>query len=787
MLSDITVLEFGARVSTGYCGKLLRDAGACVVKVEPPTGDPRRAAEPAYAAFLHGGKLSIALPPGPDRAAAVARLADHADLIVCDDDDTELLGLILASRAERPGLLVVVISDYGLDGPAAGTPATDFTLQAEGGISLLHPTGHRPPVAAGTELSELSGGAAAAMGAVTALVYADAGATLAWTADGAAPAADADTSRFEAVIALLQYPWLYGQIPGHNPYPLPQNAVPGLELARDGWVCAVAVTPPQWTDFKRMAGIAELDEARFDTLSSRIDNAAETTALIRRFTMQHTVDELVEMGAEYRVPITPVGTPLSLPTLTPYAHRGAYVETSEAVTQPRSPFRYHGFSGAPAPLSPVGKHDGPPPGQRRRPDRPVLTPPGDPARPLAGLRVLEIGSFQAGPIVGMNLAALGADVVKIEAVNRPDMIRFTSNLTVPRNWERAAGFLAPNLGKRDLTADFTQPEGLQMVRALIARSDVVIENFLPRVLDDRELDYESVAALRPGVLMLRLPAWGLNGPWRDRPGFTYSVNATSGLSDLTGYPDGDPLLTGTIIDPLAAMHSTMILLAAIRQRRLTGEGGLIEVPLCDVAAQLTARNVVTASSTGVEPMRSGNHSANSSPQGIYRCADGTWLAISVADDRQWAGLAGLDITAEWAGDDRFAAVAGRVEHRFELDERLTAVCATHDAASLAARLRRAGVPAAVPGVGLDLADHPQLVARGRIFEIDHAVIGRVKYVGVPIRYAAAPAAGTPSGPPLFGEHNAEILTELGYSTEAIRELTAAGLIGDAPFGTPRDG
>ena len=560
-----------------------------------------------------------------------------------------------------------------------------------GRISLLHPTGHRPPVAAGTELSELSGGVAAAMGAVTALVYADAGVTPAGTADGAAPAADADISRFEAVIALLQYPRLYGQVPGHNPYPLPQNAVPGLELARDGWVCAVAVTPPQWTDFKRMAGIAELEDARFDTLSGRIDNAAETTALIRRFTMQHTVDELVEMGAEYRVPITPVGTPLSLPTLTPYAHRGACVETSEAVTQPRSPFRYHGFSGAPAPLSPVGKHDGPPLGQRRRPDRPVLTSPGDQAKPLTGLRVLEIGSFQAGPIVGMNLAALGADVIKIEAVNRPDMIRFTSNLTVPRNWERAAGFLGPNLGKRDLTADFTQPEGLQMVRALIARSDVVIENFLPRVLDDRKLDYESVASLRPDVLMLRLPAWGLNGPWRNRPGFTYSVNATSGLSDLTGYPDGDPLLTGTIIDPLAAMHSTMILLGAIRRRQLTGEGGLIEVPLCDVAAQLTARAVVTASSTGVEPVRSGNHSASRSPQGIYRCTDGTWLAISVADDRQWAGLAALDITAEWAGDDRFADLAGRVEHRFELDERLTAVCATHDAADLAARLRRAGV------------------------------------------------------------------------------------------------
>jgi crotonobetainyl-CoA:carnitine CoA-transferase CaiB-like acyl-CoA transferase len=784
MLSDITVLEFGARVSTGYCGKLLRDAGARVIKVEPPAGDPLRAAEPAYAAYLHGGKLSVTVPAGLERAAAVARLADDADLVVCDDDDAELVSLIMATRARRAGLLVIALSDYGLDGPAAGNPATDFTLQAEAGISLLHPTGDRPPVAAGVELSELAGGAAAAMGAVTALVYAEAGAAPTRTASGTTRAADADVSRFEAVITLLQYPWLYRQIPGHNPYPLPQNAVPGLELALDGWVCAVAVTPPQWTDFKRMAGVAELEDARFDTLSSRIENAAETTALIRRFTMQHTVDELVELGAEYRVPITPVGTPLSLPSLVPYAQRGAFVETSEGVSQPRSPFRYEGFSGTPAPLSPVGKHDGPSLRSSRRLGQPVLPPPGDPAKPLAGLRVLEIGTFQAGPIVGTNLAALGADVIKIEAVSRPDLIRFSGRLTVPRSWERAAGFIGPNLGKRELTADFTQPEGLHAVQALVARADVVIDNFLPRVLDDRGLDYESIAALRPGIVMLRLPAWGLHGAWRNRPGFTYSVDATSGLSDLTGYPDGDPLLTGTIIDPLAAIHSTMIMLAAIRHRRLTGEGGLIEVPLCDVAAQLTARAVVTASSTGAEPVRSGNHSTTRSPQGIYRCADGTWLAISVADDRQWAALAGLEVAAEWGGDDRFAHLAGRVEYRFELDERLTAICATHEAAGLETRLRRAGVPAAVLGVGLDFAEHPQLIARGRIFETDHAIIGRAKYLGVPVRYAAAPAAWAPSGTPLFGEHNTEILTELGYSAGQIRKLTAAGLIGDVPFGKP---
>jgi crotonobetainyl-CoA:carnitine CoA-transferase CaiB-like acyl-CoA transferase len=781
MLSDITVVELGARVSTAYCGKLLNDVGATVVKLEPATGDPLRTTEPAYAAFLHAGKQSVTAESGAETKVALSALVDHVDVIICDDDDPDTLAHIMSLRAQHPDLLVAAISDYGLDGPAARTPATDFTLQAEAGISLLHPTGDRPPVAAGVELSELSSAVAAAAGVVTALLFAETREPGA--ADMTVLGADVDVSRFESIVALLQYPWLAAQIENHNPYPLPQNAVPGLELAKDGWVCAVAVTPPQWSDFKKMAGVDELDDPRFETLSDRIRLAAETTALVRTFTMRHTVDELVELGAKFRVPITPMGTPTSLPTLAPYASRGAYVESVDGIVQPRSPFRYDGIDWEPDTLAKAGEHNGAIPVSRRRRPEHARTP-LDPHKPLAGIRVLELGTFQAGPLVGVNLAALGADVIKVESVNRPDLIRFTGNLKVDRNWERAAGFIGPNLGKRDLTVDFTEPEGLAIIHELIERSDIVLENFLPRVLDDRGLDYESIRRIRPDVIMVRLPAWGMTGPWRDRPGFTYSVNATSGLSDLTGYPDGDPLLTGTIVDPIAAIYSTFITLAAIRRRQLTGNGGLIEVPLCDVASQLTARAVVAASATGVEPIRTGNHSPAVAPQGIYRCADGQWVAISVATDEQWMAFAALPDVIEWAADDRFADLPGRLEGQFELDERLTALCAGHDAGKIEARLREIGVASAVLGVGLDFAEHPQLVFRGRIFEVEHGSVGTVKYVGAPMRLAASPVASMPSGTPLFGQHNQQVLTELGYSDEAIQAMVEAKAIGDSPFGLP---
>lgn len=779
MLSDITAVEIGKRVSTAYCGKLLVDVGATVIKVEESTGDPLRASEPAYAAFLHAGKQSMTAASGQGLETFLAGVAARVDAVLCDDEDAETLAAVVAARKAHPGLLVVALSDYGLNGPATGTPATDFTLQAEAGISLLHATDDRPPVAAGIELGEIAAGVSAAAGLVTALLMTEAGYHGA-AAEAVDANVDADVSRFEALINLLQYPWLAAQIEHHNPYPLPQMAVPGLETAKDGWVCAVAVTPPQWADFLEMAQVDGLEDPRFATLADRIQNRAETTDLVRRFTTRHTVDELVELGARHRVPITPVGAANALPELAPYASRQAYVTNPKGFVQPRSPFRYAGADGKPGVLPDVGEHDGVAPAGRR----PAPLRAGSPQGPLAGVRVLELGTFQAGPLVGVNLAALGADVIKVEAVNRPDLIRFTGNLNVNRPWERAAGFLGPNLGKRSLTVDFTQPAGLRIVRELVSRSDLVLDNFLPRVLDERGLDYESIRHLRPDVVMVRMPAWGSNGPWRDRPGFTYSVNAVSGLSDLTGYPDRNPLITGTIVDPLASLYSTFITLAALRRRRSSGVGGLVEVPLCDVAAQMTARASVTASATGVTPRRNGNHSTDRAPQGVYRCRDGEWLAVSIGTDEQWRALAELPEASQWASDIRYAHLAGRIAYQQELDEQLTALCSSDVSADLAGRLRERGVPAAVLGVGTHFAEHPQLRARGRVFEVDHEVVGRLTYIGLPTRHARQPTASTPSAAPLFGQHNGEVLTELGYDAADIQAMIEAKAIGDAPYGMP---
>lgn len=776
MLDDITVVEIGRRISTAYCGKLLADAGATVVKIEEPGGDPLRGGDPAYAAYLHAGKRSVTSGP----LSPLTSLADRVDVVIRDSDAADAGSQIAGWRDRNPDLVVVTVSDYGLDGPASSAPAAEFTLQAEAGLTVLRATGDRPPVATSVDLAELTGGLSAAVGAVMGLLCCRAG----------EPGIDVDVSRFEALVALLQYPWLFAQVADHYPYSIPQNAVPGIERAKDGWICVVSVTEPQWNGFKAMAGVPELDDERFDAFSHRVKLSEEITPLVRRFTERHTTAELVEMGAAHRVPIVPVGTPETLSELIPYASRNTYVHNEAGggrFLQPRPPFRIdHEDDWVPKPLPSVGEDNGTDWGSR--PARPE--PPGagvDPRRPLEGLRVVEFGTFQAGPLVGAALASLGADVIKIEAVSRPDLIRFTGcPPTVDRFWERSGQFIGPNAGKRAITVDLSDPRGLEIAKKLIASSDVLVENFVPRVLDSRGLDHQGVRRLRPDIVMVRMPAWGLTGPWRDRPGFTYTADAASGLSEMSGYPDGEPLLSGTIVDPLAALVSTFVTVAAILRHQRTGEGAFIEVPLCDVAPQLTARPVIGTSYTGRVSTRTGNRSLYAAPQGMYRCADGNWVAVSVETDAQWEALTSLPALKAWAGDARLGHLAGRRRHHDELDQRLGEFCATTASVELVAILRGVGVPSAPLAVGGDFFEHPQLVARGRVYEMDHPVAGVVKHIGPAMRFSHAPQASTPRNAPLFGQHNHEVLHELGYSDTEIQILTDDKLLGDAPFGLSFD-
>jgi crotonobetainyl-CoA:carnitine CoA-transferase CaiB-like acyl-CoA transferase len=362
--------------------------------------------------------------------------------------------------------------------------------------------------------------------------------------------------------------------------------------------------------------------------------------------------------------------------------------------------------------------------------------------------VLDFTAFWAGPAATSWLSAMGADVIKVEAVQRPDGIRFSAAVRPneePLFYEMSALFHAVNLGKKGITLDLGHPDGLELARRLIERSDVVVENFTPRVLEQFGLDYDAVRAVRPDVVMVRMPAFGLAGPWRDRPGFAQTMEQITGMAWVTGYEGGPPIIPGGVVDPMVGAHAALAMVAALEHRDRTGEGQLVEVPLLEVATAVTAEQVIRYAIDGTMLDRRGT-------DGVYAAlgAD-AWIAIDVGSDPMSAAE-----RAEW--------------------------CATRDAAAAAEELVAAGVPAAAMVLGHDTIADPQLRARGFFEAIDHAHVGTQQYPTWPLRMSAGPTHYWKGPAPTLGQHTDEVLRDsLGVTDDELDRLRAEHVIGTIPY------
>ena len=315
----------------------------------------------------------------------------------------------------------------------------------------------------------------------------------------------------------------------------------------------------------------------------------------------------------------------------------------------------------------------------------------------------------------------------------------------PKFYEMSALFHAVNLGKRGITLDLGHPDGLVVAKRLIARCDVVVENFTPRVLEQFGLDYDAVRAVRPDAVMVRMPAFGLTGPWRDRPGFAQTMEQITGMAWVTGYEGGPPIIPGGVVDPMVGAHAALAIVAAIEHRARTGEGQLVEVPLLEVATAVTAEQVIRYAIDGTMLDRRGS-------SGVYvALGDDAWLAVDVASDPMPP-----DERAAW--------------------------CATHEAEAAASELRSQGIPAAAMAPGYALLDDPQLRAREFFEELDHEYVGSHEYPTWPMRMSAGPEHYWSRPAPTLGQHTDEVLrTELGLSDEELDRLREAHVIGTTPY------
>jgi crotonobetainyl-CoA:carnitine CoA-transferase CaiB-like acyl-CoA transferase len=343
-----------------------------------------------------------------------------------------------------------------------------------------------------------------------------------------------------------------------------------------------------------------------------------------------------------------------------------------------------------------------------------------------------------------------------------------------------------NSNKLGVTLDLARPKGLALLEQLIARCDVVVENFTPRVLEQFGLGWERVRALNPRAILMRMPAFGLTGPWRDHTGFAQTMEQMTGLAWVTGHAHDQPRIPRGPCDPIAAMHAAFALLVALEERAATGRGLHVESTMVESALGIAAEQVVEWSAYGRRMEREGNRSALAAPQGLYACADGPgvvdkWLALSVATDAQWRALRELLGSPAWATDPALDTREGRRRAHDAIDAQLRVWVQGRDRDALVAALRARGIPASpVVNASRVLRANPQLAARGYFETPAHPVVGPMPLPTLPFRFASVSRwIRTPA--PTLGQHNGAVLsTMLGLSPEALRELEAEGVIGTRP-------
>jgi crotonobetainyl-CoA:carnitine CoA-transferase CaiB-like acyl-CoA transferase len=709
---DVRVVDLTEGIAGAYCAKLLTDLGADVV-FTTPVADP----------------LFTYLRTSQWHAADAAPWLAAADIVSVGEPGR--------APAGADPLVTVSITAVGHGGPDDGLVSTDEVLQARAGSLSIHGHPGRPPLTVGGHIGEYVTGAYAALAAATA-----------WRrASRTGTPEIVDVSMLEAIqMTHTIVPTVMARFPGGVLGSFRWVMIPGNEpTGDDRFVGITTVTEAQWRSLAHVIGRDDMAaDEELGTMIGRFKRAKETNEALRSWTGARTAEEVVDACVDARVPAVVVGNGAELPRFDHVIEREVLVpQPGERWVRPRAPFRFHGV-----------------------PDRDLVAPSeagsgsawparargGDPdavgERPLAGVRVLDFTAFWAGPAATAWLAAMGADVIKVEAVQRPDGIRFSAAVRPsqdPQFYEMSALFHVVNLGKRGITLDLGHPDGLALAKQLVARSDVVVENFTPRVLEQFGLDYDVVRDIRPDAVMVRMPAFGLTGPWRDRPGFAQTMEQITGMAWVTGYEGGPPIIPGGPVDPMVGAHAALAIVAALAHRDRTGEGQLVEVPLLEVATAVTADQVIGYAIDGKLFGRRGT-------DGVYRVrGDDAWVAVDLGSDP----MPGAE-RAAW--------------------------CETRTADEAVAELRAAGIPAAAMVPAFATLDDPQLRARGFFEPIEHPVVGEHEYPTWPVRMSAGPARYWSGPAPMLGQDTDDVLrADLGVDDDELARLREAHVIGTTPY------
>jgi crotonobetainyl-CoA:carnitine CoA-transferase CaiB-like acyl-CoA transferase len=721
-LDGYVVVDLSTGIAGAYCTKLLADAGAEVLDVEHPAEDS------ALFRFLTASKHRVDADP--------EHLLDRADAVVWSRGSPLTPDAI---RRAAPGATVTSITPFGLEGPWADRPATEFTLQAWSGgiVGLGRGSPDRPPFQVGGQVGEWLTGLYAAIG------------TLVSRARGGAELVDVSMLEVLA-LSLTYYPVSFFDMVG-RPFRTGRSVMtPGVEVAKDGLVGLGVGTGQQWLDFCVMVEHPEWMEDR-----KLFAQRAHLAPVVSAWMAERTVAEIIELAEAFRIPHAPIGNGATIPETEHFQVRGSIVDGA-----PGPPYRF----------------------TRLLCDGPEIVR-SSAQKSLDSLRVLDLTAFWAGPVCTHVLGMLGAEVIHIESTKRPDGTRMLAGIrfSEPNWWEQSGIFSGLNTNKKGVTLDLGTEAGRDVLRRLLATCDVLVENYTPRVLEQLGLDLDTVRQIRPDLVMVRMPGFGLDGPWRDNAAFAFVIEDASGMTWMTGHPDANPTSPYCVGDPNAGLHALMGLLLALEHRRQTGEGVFVEAAMVDAALNVTAEQILEHATNGVLLERDGNRGPTAAPQNLYAAAgDDQWVAVAVASDDQWLALRDVLGRPAWAMDPSLETVAGRRERHDAIDEHLTAWFGERKADEIVEQLWGAGVPVAPVMQPHEQGELEQLQFRGFFEDVEHPVTGTARHSTMPMRFSRRPELFHTRHAPLLGEHNDEVLRALGLSDDEMAALETDGVIGRTP-------
>jgi formyl-CoA transferase len=385
--------------------------------------------------------------------------------------------------------------------------------------------------------------------------------------------------------------------------------------------------------------------------------------------------------------------------------------------------------------------------------------------PLAGIRVVEVGNYMAAPFCAMQLADLGAEVIKVEHPEGGDVVRQSAPLI---DGEGSA-FMRLNRNKRSIALDLKTKKGKEIFRKLAGTADVVVENLRPGTMHDLGLEFESLERINPALIYVAASGWGQDGPLRDQPGMDIMAQARSGLMSITGTPGGEPVKIGVpMCDLVCALYGALAAVAALYERRQTGKGQYIDVSLLEAGVSFAIWEAGSFFATGAIPEPSGSAHQSAAPYQAFRAADG-WLTIGATTRPNWTALCGVLGLENLLQDERYLDSNRRHRNREALAATIESVTVTEPVEHWLAALGEAGVPCApIQDFGQVFTD-PHLLARRYFWDAPHPKAGPVRQLGSPMRFSRTPVRRDTAGP-VLGEDTAGLLAELGYEPAEVSSL-----------------